>query len=196
MVKQFAKLGIQLEIRATDFNQYQDKTLRGKHQIFFGGWLADYPDAENFLFLLYGPIARSQSQGDNYANYDNPEYNRLYKQLQALEDGPQKQAVVDQMVAIAQRDAPWAFGYFPWGGLAFQEWVYNGKPSILIRDMAKYYRVDPELRARKQAEWNQPVRWPALVLIALVVAAVWGARRSFRARETATARRALPGQSA
>ena len=55
MVKQFAKIGIQLEIRATDFNQFQDKTLKGKHQIFWAGWLADYPDAENFLFLLYGP---------------------------------------------------------------------------------------------------------------------------------------------
>ena len=32
------------------------------------------------------------------------------------------------MVAIVQQEAPWSFGYFPWGGLAFQQWVYNGKP--------------------------------------------------------------------
>ena len=188
MVKQFAKLGIQLEIRATDFNQYQDKTLRGKHQIFWGGWLADYPDAENFLFLMYGPLGRSKHQGDNYSNYDNPEYDALYRQLQALDDGPAKQAVIDKMVAIVQNDAPWCFGYFPWGGLAFQSWVTNGKPSILIRDMAKYYRVDPELRARKQAEWNRPIVWPLAVLALLALALVWAARRSFKARETATAR--------
>lgn len=194
MIRQFAKLGIQLEVRATDFNQYQDKTLKGKHQIFWGGWLADYPDAENFLFLLYGPMARSQSQGDNYANYDNPEFNRLYKQLQALSDGPAKQAVIDQMVAIAQQDSPWCFGYFPWGGLAFQQWVHNGKPSIMIRDMAKYYRVDPAQRVQKQAEWNQPVRWPAVLGLAGLALAVWGTRRSFKAREKATARRAsAPG---
>ena len=189
MVKQFAKIGLQLEIRATDFNQYQDKTLRGKHQIFWGGWLADYPDAENFLFLMYGPIARSKHQGDNYANYDNPEYDKLYRQLQALEDGPQKQAVVDQMVTIVQEDSPWSFGYFPYGGLAFQPWVYNGKPSIMIRDMAKYYRVDPVLRAAKQAEWNHPIQWPLAVLGLGVLAVGWVARRSFRAREDATARR-------
>ena len=63
MVKQFAKLGVQLEIRATDFNQFQDKMLKGKQQIFWAGWLADYPDAENFLFLLYGPNAKSQDAG-------------------------------------------------------------------------------------------------------------------------------------
>lgn len=188
MVKQFAKLGIQLEIRATDFNQYQDKTLKGRHQIFWGGWLADYPDAENFLFLLYGPLARSTSQGDNYANYANPEYDRLYAQLKTLDDGPAKQAVIDRMVTILQHDAPWAFGYFPWGGLAFQQWVHNGKPSILIRDMAKYYRVDPALRASKQAEWNAPVRWPAALFAAALVLLGWLGWRSFRARETATAR--------
>src|SRR4029078_4484851 len=42
MVRQFAKLGIQLEVRATDFNQFQDKTLKGKHQIFWVGRLAGY----------------------------------------------------------------------------------------------------------------------------------------------------------
>jgi ABC-type transport system substrate-binding protein len=188
MVKQFAKLGLQLEIRATDFNQYQDKTLKGKHQIFWGGWLADYPDAENFLFLTYGPLGRSKHQGDNYANYENPEYDALYRQLQALDDGPAKQAVIDKMVAILQNDSAWCFGYFPWGGLAFQPWVYNGKPSILIRDMAKYYRVDPVLRAQKQAEWNHPIRWPLALLALALLALVWIARRSFKARETATAR--------
>ncbi len=188
MIKQFAKLGIQLEIRATDFNQYQDKTLKGKHQIFWGGWLADYPDAENFLFLLYGPLARSKSEGDNFANYENPEYDKLYRQLQSLDDGPQKQAVVDKMVHILQEDSPWCFGYFPWGGMAFQQWVHNGKPSIMIRDMAQYYRLDPALRARKQAEWNKPVRWPLVLLAIAALAAIWAARRSYKLRETATAR--------
>jgi ABC-type transport system substrate-binding protein len=188
MVKQFAKLGIQLEIRATDFNQYQDKTLKGKHQIFWGGWLADYPDAENFLFLLYGPLARSKSEGDNFANYENPEYDKLYRQLQSLDDGPQKQAVVDKMVTILQQDSPWCFGYFPWGGMAFQQWVHNGKPSIMIRDMAQYYRLDAETRARKQAEWNKPVRWPLALLAIAALAAIWAARRSYKLRETATAR--------
>ena len=189
MAKQFAKLGVQLEVRATDFNQYQDKTLKGKHQIYWAGWLADYPDTENFMFLLFGPNAKSKVNGENVSNYENPEFDGLYRQLQVLDDGPDKQQVIDRMVAIVQRDAPWCFGYFPWGGLAFQQWVHNGKPSILIRDMAKYYRVDAPLRAQRQAEWNAPVRWPMGLLGLGLLAAIWGARRSFKARETATARR-------
>ena len=113
--------------------------------------------------------------------------------MQAQDDGPVKQALIDKMVAIVQQDSPWCFGYFPWGGLAFQQWVHNGKPSILIRDMAKYYRVDATTRATKQAEWNAPVRWPLALGALALLAAVWLARRSFKARETATARRTAPG---
>ena len=193
MVKQFAKIGVQLEVRATDFNQFQDKTLKGKHQIFWAGWLADYPDAENFLFLLYGPNAKSKSNGENIANYENPEFDTLYRELQTLDDGPRKQAVIDRMVAIVQEDAPWSFGYFPWGGLAFQQWVHNGKPSILIRDMAKYYRVDPALRVEKQAEWNHPVWWPLVLLVLLALTPVWIARRGYLARQRATALPVGPG---
>ena len=192
MAKQFAKLGVQLEVRATDFNQHQDKTLKGKHQIYWAGWLADYPDTENFMFLLYGPNAKSKTNGENVSNYENPEFDGLYRQLQVLDDGPEKQQVIDRMVAIVQRDSPWCFGYFPFGGLAFQQWVHNGKPSILIRDMAKYYRVDAPLRAQRQAEWNAPVRWPMALLGLGLLAAIWAARRSYKARETATARRRAP----
>jgi ABC-type transport system substrate-binding protein len=187
MVKQFGKIGVQLEIRATDFNQFQDKTLKGKHQIFWAGWLADYPDAENFLFLLYGPNAKSKHNGENIANYENPRFDALFRELQTLEDTPRKQQVVDELVALAQQDAPWSFGYIPWGGLAFQQWVGNGKPSLLIRDMAMYYKVDPALRVRRQAEWNRPVAWPLALPALALLAALLAAWRGWRARENATA---------
>lgn len=188
MVKQFAKLGVQLEVRATDYNQFQDKVLKGKHQIFWWGWLADYPDAENFLFLLYGPNAKSLHEGENAANYQNPEYDRLYRRVQTLDDGPEKQRVIDEMVRIVREDSPWAWGYWPYVASAFQPWVHNGKPGIMVRDMARYYRVDAQMRVAKQAEWNQPIWWPLLALLAGAAAIVWATRRSFRAREQATAK--------
>ena len=81
MIRQFAKLGMQLEIRATDYNQFQDKMRKGKQQIFWWGWLADYPDAENFLFLLYGPNAKAlATDGENTANYENPEFDKLFRE--------------------------------------------------------------------------------------------------------------------
>ena len=135
---------------------------------------------------MYGPNAK-RYQGENVANYENPEFDKLYRELQTLDEGPRKQEVIDKMVAMVQQDAPWSFGYFPYGGLAFQQWVHNGKPSILIRDMAKYYRVDPAVRVEKQAEWNHPVWWPLVLLVLLALTPVWIARRGYQARQRATA---------
>lgn len=187
LVRQFAKLGIQLDIRATDFNQFQEKILKGKHQIFWWGWFADYPDAENFLFLLYGPNAKSLHEGENTANYANPEFDRLYRKLQSLEDGPEKADVMARMNDIARQDAPWAWGYWSYSGVAFQRWVHNGKPGVVVRDRARYLRVDTEDRARSIAAWNHPVYWPLALLAGGGLAIFIATRRAWQRRETATA---------
>jgi hypothetical protein len=168
--------------------------LKGKHQVFWWGWLADYPDAENFLFLLYGPNAKSLHNGENTANWQNPEFDRLYRQMQVLDNGPEKQRLIDQMVKVAQEDAPWAWGYFPYAGVAFQPWVHNGKPTVVVNDKALYWRVDPKLREQRQAEWNRPVAWPLAALVLLALALLGAARRSWKARERITATPVGQGQ--
>jgi ABC-type transport system substrate-binding protein len=188
VVRQFAKIDIQLEVRATDNNQFQDKVRKGKHQVFWSGWNADYPDAENFLFLMYGPNAKSVSDGENTANYQNPAYDKLFTQLKMLDDGPEKQAVIDKMVSILQQDAPWSFGFYPWASTAVHAWVKNSKPAILIRDHGRYLRLDVAARQASLAAWNKPQYWPVLLLLAALVGVVWFARRSLRTRERMNAR--------
>ena len=190
MVRQFAKLGVQLEVRNTDYNQFRDKMRRGAQQVYWWGWTPDYPDAENYLFLLAGPQSMARHDGNNAANYQDDEYDRLYAELRTLDDGPRKQALVDRMVAIVQHDAPWAMGYFPYASLAFQPWVHNGKPSVVIPDRIKYLRLDTAQRTRLVAQWNQPRWWPLLLPALALLALLWAARRSWQRREQATARTA------
>jgi ABC-type transport system substrate-binding protein len=188
VVRQFAKIDIQLEVRATDNNQFQDKVRKGKHQVFWYGWNADYPDAENFLFLFYGPNAKSVSDGENITNYQNPEFDKLFVQMKSLDDGPQKQALIDRMVKILEVDAPETFGYFPYSSAAVQHWVYNSKPAILIRDHGRYLRIDVDERRRAQAEWNKPVWWPMVLLTVAFAGLLLVAARSFKRRERMNAR--------
>ena len=196
--RQFAKLGIQLEIRATDYNRFQERIQKGSHQIFFWGWLADYPDAENFLFLLYGPNAKAltDGNGENAANYQNPEFDKLYERMKYEEDGPEKQKLIDQMIQIVQKDAPWSFGFNPKGAGTYQQWVYNGKPTAIIRNMLPYMRIDPAQRTARIAEWNEPVRWPLLVIGVLLLAALVPAWLGYRRRERENAARGLASQGA
>lgn len=170
MIRQFAKLGIQLEIRATDYNRFQEKMRRGSAQIFWWGWNADYPDAENFLFLLYGPNAKAKTDGENAANYDNEEYNRLFQQMKYLEDGPQKALLIDRMVDVVRQDAVWMFGYFPLSGGAYQQWVGNGKPTQMVRNHLMYMKIDAGLRHQKIAQWNRPIWWPVFLVLFIMLA--------------------------
>jgi ABC-type transport system substrate-binding protein len=188
VVRQFAKIDIQLEVRATDNNQFQDKVRKGKYQVFWLGWNADYPDAENFLFLLYGPAGKTKFDGENTSNYANPEYDRLFVQMKMQGDGPEKQALIDKLVAIAREDAPWTMGFFPHASAAVQGWVYNSKPAILVRDQGRYLRLDTAQRAAKLAQWNRPVWWPVGLLLAAVGALFVVGARMLRRRERMNAR--------
>lgn len=183
VVRQFNKIDIQVDVRATDNNQFQDKVRKGNYQVFWLGWLADYPDAENFLFLLYGPNGKTKFDGENTANYANPEYDALFQKLKLLDDGPEKQAVIDRMVTIAQADAPWSFGYFPFASAAVQQWVHNSKPATLIRDHGRYLRLDAPARVAAIAAWNRPVWLPAIAGVLAIALVVWLGIRAFRRRE-------------
>ncbi len=192
-VRQFAKIGVQLEVRATDYNRFQDKMKKGSIQIFFWGWLADYPDAENFLFLLYGPNAKAltDGNGENGANYQNPAFDRLFDRMKFLDDGPEKQTLIDQMVEITQKDGVWGFGYWPKSAAAYHQWIYNGKPTQIVRNHIAYLRLDPALRAQKIREWNKPVWWPVPLMGLLMAALVAPAWFAWRRRERQTAARTL-----
>jgi hypothetical protein len=62
--------------------------------------------------------------------------------MKTLDDGPEKQALIDRMVALVQQDAPWTFWLLPLHLGAAQRWVHNYKPAILIRDHGRYLRLD------------------------------------------------------
>ncbi|MGC9385779.1 MAG: ABC transporter substrate-binding protein [Hydrogenovibrio sp.] len=185
--KQFAQLGIELVIRATDYNRFQDKMRTGQGQMFSWGWNADYPDPENFLFLLDGAqsTVKNQGAGINYANYDNPEFNRLFEQIKTLSNGPERLSLIRKMVRIAQEDAPWSWGFNPKSLALYHHWYHNVWANPLANNTLKYKRLDAKVRAQKQAEWNAPVLWPLWLLLILLVLAVLPLRRAYVKRQQA-----------
>jgi hypothetical protein len=149
--------------------------------MFFLGWNADYPDPENFMFLLYGP--NGSQDGENKARYASPAFDRLFDEMKNMENGPKRQAIIGQMVKVAREDAPWVWGFHPKDYALSHAWVRPSKPNKMARNTLKYARIDPALRERLRAEWNQPVEWPlALIILALVLASA-PAYLSYRRRE-------------
>lgn len=162
--KQFKKLNIDLVIRATQYNRFQEKMRTGNTQIFSWGWSADYPDPENFLFLLYGPNAKVNYHGENTANYKNIHYDRLFNQMKSLPNTPQRQAIINKMVEIARKDAPWIWGYNPLSYTLSHAWVGPFKTQAFSNNTLKYMSINPILREKKRQAWNQPKLWPFLLI--------------------------------
>ncbi|MBT9568270.1 MAG: ABC transporter substrate-binding protein [Thiobacillus sp.] len=187
MKKQLDKLSVQLVVRGTDYNRFQDKIRQGNTQLFELGWNADYPDPENFFFLLYGPHKKVGTGGENATNYDNPEFNRLFERMKDMDNGPERQLVIDAMLAIVRRDAPWIFAYYPKSFGLRHAWVHNVKPNLMANNTLKYRRIDPALRDKQRDDWNHPVVWPIAVLVGLLVVMIAPAVIAWRRRERTTA---------
>ena len=181
--KQFDKLNIQLVIRSTDYNRFQDKIRRGDTQLFYYGWNADYPDPENFLFLLHGEQGKVKKNGENASNYANPEFDRLFEQMKNMPNNAQRQKIIDDMLEILRRDSPWLWGHHPKDYVLRHAWLHNNKPNKLANNSLKYLKIDVAQRESTRQRWNQPQYWPLAATLGLLLMAVWGIRHSLKRRE-------------
>jgi ABC-type transport system substrate-binding protein len=185
--KQFQKLHIQLVVRTTDYNRFREKMLKGTGQIYMWGWNADYPDPENFLFLLYGPNSKAEEQGENASNYQSEAFDALFRRMKDMVNGHGRLAIIEEMMAIARRDAPWAWGFHPKNFELHHDWLSNVKPNLMANNTLKYQRIDPVLRNARRASWNPPVMWPAALLLIVALALLASGVAIYRRRERGTA---------
>ena len=144
LIKQFQKINLQLVMRTTDYNRFQEKMRKGTEQLYYWGWNADYPDPENFLFLFYGPQGKVKFSGENASNYANPEFDRLFERMREMENGPAREAMVD-------RDGRRSCGAMrPGCGASTRRttgWRISGcttaSPTRWPTTRLKYQRIDP-----------------------------------------------------
>ena len=99
---------------------------RRQAQMFQLGWVADYPDSENFLQLFY---SKNESPGPNHANYRNDRFDELYEKIRIMHDSDERTRYVEEMVKIVIEDAPWIFLYQPMQFGLVHDWVKNYVPS-------------------------------------------------------------------
>jgi oligopeptide transport system substrate-binding protein len=180
--KQFLHLGVSLHVRATQYNRFQDKVRHGQVQLFQYGWVADYPDAENFLFLFYGPNDAIQHHGVNYSNYHNKAFDHMFAQYQHVMDPGKRHHLVQKMLAILYQDTPWVWGFHSKSMTLYHHWMYPIYPSTVIYNRFKYYDLNTKERAVYQSRWNQPDKGPLFYFLLCVIGgfvfACWRYRQS------------------
>ena len=140
--KAMDSIGIRLVVDKGRFNDQIKAAIACRYQMWSYGWVADYPDGDNFMQLLYGGnIGQS-----NVACYSSPTYDALYARSRQLPDSPDRSKLYEQMTRQFEIDSPWRLGVAPYQNSLVQRRVigYKAHPVML----ADWRYVDIDTKAR------------------------------------------------
>jgi ABC-type transport system substrate-binding protein len=129
-------IGVRIAFRQDRVPELRKMARQGKIPMRGDGWNADYPDAENFMQLLYGP-----SGPDNNARFDLPEFNRLYEQARALPESPERMKLFDRMTLLVVAYAPWRLTYHLIEDSVRHPWVGTYVPHPIRSQWWQYVDV-------------------------------------------------------
>jgi len=99
-----AALGIQIRIEVANGPVFRESVSNARAASFRGSWVADYPDAENYLALFYSK--NFSPAGPNYFHFRNAEFDRLYEQAAVTNDEAARFALYRKMDRIIIDEAP------------------------------------------------------------------------------------------
>jgi len=140
--KNMDAIGIRMVFRNDSRPELRKMARAGKIQMRDDGWNADYPDAGNFMQLLYGPnIGQS-----NDARFNLPEFNQLFEQTRKLADSPERTKIFDRMTELMLVYAPWKLTYHLIDDQMVYAWVVAYKPHPIRSEIWKYLDIDRALR--------------------------------------------------
>ena len=141
--KSFAAIGVKMKVDSYTWPEFLASIKNHKGQMWGWAWLADYPDAENFLQQFY---SKNVSPGPNDANYINPEFDKLYEKSLTLADSPARSAIYKEMAMMVVEDAPWIYSAHRLTYHLRQPWLKNYKINEYDHGRSKYYRIDETLK--------------------------------------------------
>lgn len=134
---QLKEVGIRAEIVQLEWSTLKEMINQGQCDSFYLAWLADYPDAENFLTPLFH--SSNWGAGGNRARYKNPIIDQLIEEANKAVDTKQALALYQQIEEKIVEDAPWVF-------------LWHQKNYSLHQDWVKNYRLYPIYNADKGTE--------------------------------------------
>jgi len=121
----FEKIGVKLELDFMTWDAFLKAVNEGRVQLYRMAWVGDYPDAQNFLQLFYGP---NRSPGVNHSNYENREYDAAYERENFV-----------KCQEIVREDCPWIFTSFNRSYSLAGPRVGNYVPSDFPYGAEQYY---------------------------------------------------------
>jgi ABC-type transport system substrate-binding protein len=137
--KAFDSIAIRMEVQKDKFPELLKLEKLCKLQMRTAAWIADYPDADNFMQLLY-----SKNVGQsNTACASIPEYDKLYEQSLRMPDSPARNKLYVEMAKIIEAYAPWRLDISRYRNMLAQPWVLGFRKHPILHAEWQYIDVAP-----------------------------------------------------
>jgi len=143
-VEDMADIGIEIVPVLNNWPNFLKKSAEGRVRLYSVSWVADYPDAENFLQLFYGPNAGSC----NRSYFRDPVFDKMFEETKTMGDSPERTAKYKAMARYLVDRCPWIFSHYPVSYRLVQGWVENYHPHDFLFSRWKYLDVDVGLERR------------------------------------------------
>ena len=108
--QQLAELGVEMKIETSTPAAIRQMKAEARLPFFRASWIADYPDAENYLLMF---LSRNFCpRGPNYTHYSKPEFDRLYDLSMHETNDSLRYGIYRQMEQIVMEEAPVVVLYY------------------------------------------------------------------------------------
>jgi ABC-type transport system substrate-binding protein len=140
--KALDSIGIRVAIDKGKYSDQIKAAIGCQHQMWSYGWIADYPDGDNFMQLLYGPNINQS----NVACYASPKYDALYRESQLMRDSPERSQLFERMARQFEADTPWRLGVAAYRSMLAQPRVIGYKAHPVLLGEWIYVDIDAKVR--------------------------------------------------
>ncbi len=134
-------VGIRMKFKKAKWPELVKAAKLGKLQMWSSGWIADYPDGENFLQLLYG-----KNEDANNARFKLAAYDQLYERAKKMPHSSERTKLYQEMSKLVLAYAPWKLGVHTIANAVTQPWVASLKRHPIMNAPWKFLDIDMNRR--------------------------------------------------
>ena len=136
--KALTSIGIRVEVQKDKFSELLKQERQCKLMMRTAAWIADYPDADNFMQLLY---SKNIHQNNN-ACAAIPEYDKLYEQSIRMPASPERDKLYHEMTKIIEGYAPWRLDISRYRNMLAQPHILGYKKHPILHAEWQFIDVD------------------------------------------------------
>jgi oligopeptide transport system substrate-binding protein len=131
------QVGVEVELQQSESKVHYANLRRQNYDIGWGGWIADFNDARNYLFLT-----ETRSEDMNYTKYSSADFDRLMMESDATLDAAQRQQLMLQAEQMMLNEGPMAPVYFGTSRNLVHTWVKGWEPNPLDVHRTRWMRIE------------------------------------------------------